>query len=141
MNQRQRPKSNSIPFGLAVFRLPDDSRQMQTASNFAPGSSLVLNRRHFADLPAGVSQQQGSGGSLTFTSQYDIISVSTLPVVSVDGMPREAPAPAPVPQADPSHAATTQQTTFSPRSNALPTCRRKAFSRQRSSPPRSPASA
>jgi hypothetical protein len=56
----------------------------------------------------GVSQQQGSGGSLTFTSQYGIISVSTLPVVSVDGVPRDAPAPAP--QAEPSHAATAQET-------------------------------
>ena len=26
----------------------------------------------------GVSQQQGSGGSLTFTSQYGIVSISTL---------------------------------------------------------------
>jgi hypothetical protein len=39
MNQQRRPKSNSIPFDLAVFRLPDDSRQMPTSRNFAPGSS------------------------------------------------------------------------------------------------------
>jgi hypothetical protein len=32
----------------------------------------------------GVSQQQGSGGSLTFTSQYGTVSVSSLPIVSVD---------------------------------------------------------
>ena len=58
----------------------------------------------------GVSQQQGSGGSLTFTSQYGIVSVSTLPIVSVDGVPRDAPAPAPAPQTEPSHAATAQET-------------------------------
>jgi hypothetical protein len=56
----------------------------------------------------GVSQQQGSGGSVAFTSQYGTISVSTLPVVSVDGVPRDAPAPAPQPE--PSRAATTQET-------------------------------
>ena len=54
----------------------------------------------------GVSQQQGGGSSLTFTSQYGTVSVSSLPVVSVDGVPvdgepRIAPArsPAPAPAA------------------------------------------
>jgi hypothetical protein len=49
----------------------------------------------------GVSQQQGSGGSLTFTSQYGTVSVANLPIISVDGMPSMAPhqysAPAPAP--------------------------------------------
>jgi hypothetical protein len=56
----------------------------------------------------GVSQQQGGGASLTFTSQYGTVSVSSLPVISVDGvsvdrMPRSAPAPslAPAPAAPP----------------------------------------
>jgi hypothetical protein len=40
---------------------------------------------------SGVSQQQGSGGSLTFTSQYGIVSVSGLPVVSADGVSRNVP--------------------------------------------------
>jgi hypothetical protein len=54
----------------------------------------------------GVSQQQGSGGSLTFTSQYGTVSVSTLPVVSVDGVPGDAPEPrlAPAPVAYPETA-------------------------------------
>jgi len=38
----------------------------------------------------GVSQQQGGDTSLTFSSQYGTISVSTLPIVSGQGMP---PAP------------------------------------------------
>ena len=42
---------------------------------------------------SGVSQQQGSGGSLTFTSQYGTVSVSSLPIVSVDGAPSNAPEP------------------------------------------------
>jgi hypothetical protein len=36
----------------------------------------------------GVSQQQGSGASLTFTSQYGTVSVANLPVVSIDGVPQ-----------------------------------------------------
>ncbi len=43
----------------------------------------------------GVSQQQGSGGSLTFTSQYGTIPVASLPVISVDGMLQNAPHPVP----------------------------------------------
>jgi hypothetical protein len=55
----------------------------------------------------GVSQQQGGGSSLTLTSQYGTVSVSSLPIVSVDGVsvdgvsvdavPRNAPAPHPAP--------------------------------------------
>ncbi len=41
----------------------------------------------------GVSQQQGGDNSLTFSSQYGTIAVSTLPVISSNGTP-----PAPVPQ-------------------------------------------
>jgi hypothetical protein len=51
----------------------------------------------------GVSQQQGSGGSLTFTSQYGTVSVAQLPVVWVDGVPSNAPGPhvAPAPAQPP----------------------------------------
>jgi hypothetical protein len=42
---------------------------------------------------SGVSQQQGRGGSLTLTSQHGTISVSTLPVVSVDGLRTRMPEP------------------------------------------------
>jgi Short C-terminal domain len=45
----------------------------------------------------GVSQQQGGGSSLTFTSQYGTMGVSSLPVVSVDGVPRGATAPGAAP--------------------------------------------
>jgi hypothetical protein len=62
----------------------------------------------------GVSQQQGSGGSITFTSQYGTVSVSSLPVISVDGVPSVAPAPRPAPaaapQPEPSRAETAQET-------------------------------
>ncbi|MDX2287324.1 MAG: SHOCT domain-containing protein [Hyphomicrobiaceae bacterium] len=42
----------------------------------------------------GFSQQQGGGKSLTFTSQYGIVRVADLPVVSPTGSP---PTPAPTP--------------------------------------------
>ncbi|MGK4000703.1 SHOCT domain-containing protein [Sorangium sp. So ce1024] len=43
----------------------------------------------------GVSQQQGSGASVTFTSQYGVVSVQSLPVVSGDAAGQQAPAAAP----------------------------------------------
>jgi hypothetical protein len=42
----------------------------------------------------GFSQQQGAGGAITFTSQYGTVDLRTLPVVSRNGQPVEAPAPA-----------------------------------------------
>ena len=35
----------------------------------------------------GFSQQQSVGGSITFTSQYGLVDVSTLPVISIDNKP------------------------------------------------------
>ncbi|MEY4980247.1 MAG: hypothetical protein RLZZ352_2517 [Pseudomonadota bacterium] len=46
----------------------------------------------------GFSQQQSGGSSLSFSSQYGLIDVASLPVVSRDGM---APAPAPAPMQTP----------------------------------------
>jgi len=42
----------------------------------------------------GFSQQQGSGGSILFTSQYGTVNLSSLPVISIDGRPAAAPTPA-----------------------------------------------
>ena len=43
-----------------------------------------------------------SGGSLTFSSQHGLVDVASLPVLSVDGVPRHVhvptPTPSPVPQ-------------------------------------------
>jgi hypothetical protein len=41
----------------------------------------------------GFSQQQSGGGSLSFSSQYGLMDVASLPVVSRDGMAVPAPAP------------------------------------------------
>ncbi len=43
----------------------------------------------------GVSQQQGSGVPITFSSQYGYVDLSRLPVVSLNGVPQLAPPPAP----------------------------------------------
>ncbi len=43
---------------------------------------------------SGFSQQQSVGGSMSFNSQYGLIDVASLPVISVDGVARNTPAPA-----------------------------------------------
>jgi Short C-terminal domain len=39
----------------------------------------------------GFSQQQSVGGSITFTSQYGLVDVNTLPIISIDNVPVQAP--------------------------------------------------
>ena len=47
----------------------------------------------------GFSQQQGSGGSITFSSQYGTVNLSLLPVVMRNGQQvMQAPAPSPMAQ-------------------------------------------
>jgi hypothetical protein len=60
----------------------------------------------------GFSQQQSYGGSLSFNSQYGLIDVARLPVVSVDGVAQAAQAPAqaaPAPAPAPVQAAAAPQ--------------------------------
>jgi hypothetical protein len=57
----------------------------------------------------GVSQQQGAGASLTFTSQYGTVPVASLPVVSIDGVAQNTPAQTATP-AEPHPAETAQET-------------------------------
>ncbi len=45
----------------------------------------------------GFSQQQGGGGSITFSSQFGTVNLSTLPVVSRDGVLEQEPATPPQP--------------------------------------------
>jgi hypothetical protein len=42
----------------------------------------------------GFSQQQSVGGTLSFNSQYGLVDVASLPVISSNGIPPQAPAPA-----------------------------------------------
>ncbi|CAA6814142.1 MAG: SHOCT domain-containing protein [uncultured Thiotrichaceae bacterium] len=39
----------------------------------------------------GFSQQQGSGGNVTFSSQYGSVNLSSLPIISINGQPVPAP--------------------------------------------------
>ncbi len=39
----------------------------------------------------GFSQQQSVGGSITFTSQYGLVDVKTLPIISIDNAPVQPP--------------------------------------------------
>jgi hypothetical protein len=51
----------------------------------------------------GFSQQQSVGGSITFTSQYGVVDVKTLPIISIDNVPVQTPVqsqPAPTFQPD-----------------------------------------
>ena len=59
---------------------------------------------------SGVSQQQGRGGSLTLTSQRGTVSVSTLPVVSVDGAQAKTPEPRMAPASEPYRPDSAQET-------------------------------
>jgi len=43
----------------------------------------------------GFSQQQSVGGSISFNSQYGLVDVASLPIVSVDGVAWQPPAPPP----------------------------------------------
>jgi hypothetical protein len=71
----------------------------------------------------GFSQQQGGSPSISFSSQYGTVNLSSLPVVSRNGQKPSAPAPeaastpqaAPVPQAAPAmHSASAQIPSSSP---------------------------
>jgi hypothetical protein len=59
---------------------------------------------------SGVSQQQGGGASLTFTSQHGTVSVSSLPIVSGGASPGPRAAPATAPPPATPRAETTQET-------------------------------
>ena len=65
----------------------------------------------------GFSQQQGTGGSILFTSQYGTVNLASLPVISIDGKPPARPQPsvteAPRSQAVPASAPAAEQDVFS----------------------------
>jgi len=56
----------------------------------------------------GFSQQQSGSGSISFSSQYGLVDVNSLPVISIDNIP-QAPVQAPLPQANVANSQETQQ--------------------------------
>lgn len=69
----------------------------------------------------GVSQQQSGGYSVTFSSQYGYVDLSRLPVVSINGLPPLAPAPAPVyaPVVAPAPVYSNNQNSYAPVNNPV----------------------
>ncbi|MGZ4991738.1 MAG: SHOCT domain-containing protein [Methylobacter sp.] len=57
----------------------------------------------------GFSQQQSVGGSITFTSQYGLVDVNTLPVISIDDVPVQTPMQSEPAAANPVHSNVTGQ--------------------------------
>jgi len=74
----------------------------------------------------GVSQQQGAGASLTFTSQSGTVPVASLPVVSIDGAAQNAPAQTATP-AEPYRAETAQEMDIFARIERLAELERKGI--------------
>ncbi|MDO9161896.1 MAG: SHOCT domain-containing protein [Methylococcaceae bacterium] len=57
----------------------------------------------------GFSQQQSVGGSVTFTSQYGLVDVNTLPIISIDNVPVQTPVQSqPIPSFNESNPANNQ---------------------------------
>jgi hypothetical protein len=83
---RQTPPVPKTRFGMPILAGPDGSpcRRARTC-----GYTDTLDHQI-----GSFSQQQGSGGSILFTSQYGTVVLSTLPVVSRNGQPFQKP-PAP----------------------------------------------
>jgi len=57
----------------------------------------------------GFSQQQSVGGSITFTSQYGLVDVNTLPIISIDNVPLQTPTQSEPSAANPVHTSVTGQ--------------------------------
>jgi hypothetical protein len=103
---------------VSVFSQPSLSRQVRYAYFNSAHRLAVELSGHVTVYDSldheisGVSQQQGSQGSLTFTSQYGTVSVSSLPIVSVDGAPGDAPErrrPPASPHLEPNRGETAQE--------------------------------
>ena len=88
----------------------------------------------------GVSQQQGAGASLTFTSQHGTVPVASLPVVSIDGVAQKAPAQTATPPSPSRTAPSRLRKQISlQRSSGWPNWSAKASCPRKSLTPRSPS--
>lgn len=86
------PEANWWPQDLGIPNAIGSQNQVRYAY-FAQGQRLAVKtgsdvwvydtRDHQI---GGFSQQQGSGGSITFTSQYGVVDLSSLPVISQNGV-------------------------------------------------------
>lgn len=108
-----------VQSGVSLFvpPAPGSSGNWWPADLGAPGSSGAQNGVRYAYFPwncrlaivingqvtvydtldhqiGGFSQQQSVGGSISFTSQYGLVDVANLPIVSIDGVAPYQPVPA-----------------------------------------------
>lgn len=77
------PSSSGAQHNLQYAYFPA-SRRLAIAIN---GRVTVYDTREHQI--SGVSQQQGAGASLTFSSQCGVVELASLPIVSIDGIPQE----------------------------------------------------
>jgi hypothetical protein len=115
-NARQ-TQATGAPQGQSSFFLPDPASNWWPQDLGAPNATGSQNSVQYAYFSGarrlavqtnldvwvydtldhqigGFSQQQGSGGSILFTSQYGTVNLSSLPVVSQNGQPfRKTPVP------------------------------------------------
>lgn len=91
-----------------TLRWPDStgSQNGTRYANFAQARRLAIEANGVVTIYdtldhqiGGFSQQQSYGGSLSFNSQYGLIDVASLPVISVNGVEPAAPAPYQAPPA------------------------------------------
>lgn len=103
-----------MAMGPSTLFVPDPRDQWYPAELGAPSSTGAQNNLRYAYFPnarrlavdsggdvwvydtldhqiGGFSQQQGAGGSITLSSQYGTVLLSSLPVVSRNGQPVVAP--------------------------------------------------
>jgi hypothetical protein len=128
--------------GSSLFVQNSDSGAWWPAELGSPGSTGAQNDMRYAYFPAarrlairvggqtrvydtlnntigGFSQQQSGDQSLTFTSQFGLVRVADLPLVSPAGESAPAPAPAQAPSPEPAPAQ--QPAAFAPPPAAAPT--------------------
>lgn len=128
-------QSSGAPIGSSSLIVPDPSELWWPQDLGAPsatGSQNNVRYAYFANARrlavktfndvwvydtldhqiGGFSQQQGSGGSIQFTSQYGNVELSTLPVVSINGQRQNQPAA--VPSYTPPVASTTTTAPVNP---------------------------
>ena len=106
----QQNQATGAPLGTSGLFVPDPEEHWWPSDLGSPSSSGNQNNMRYAYFAnsrrlavktdrqvwvydtldhqiGGFAQQQGAGGSITFSSQYGVVNLSSLPVVTRDGQP------------------------------------------------------
>ena len=118
----QQSQAAGVPMGESSLFIPDPADHWWPPELGKPGATGSQNNVRYAYFAnahrlavetnhqiwvydtldhqiGGFSQQQGSTGSILFTSQYGTVNLASLPVISIDGHPPVSRQPAPSPVA------------------------------------------